>query len=87
MAMLLPAVRGVQEERQAQAAEKRAAQALLDGQDAPLPPGDSAEDDPIEIDIDASQTASPEEPARPASDAMLMTLPWPRSAMPLTTTW
>jgi len=31
MSMMLPAVRGVQEERAAQAAEKRAAEALLDG--------------------------------------------------------
>ena len=31
MAMMLPAIRGVQEERGAQAAEKRAAEALLDG--------------------------------------------------------
>ena len=64
MAIMLPAVHGVQEERQAQAAEKRAAQALLDGQDRPLPQRDSAGDDPIEIDIDASQTASAEERLR-----------------------
>src|SRR6056297_2167935 len=31
MAMMLPAIRGVQEDRAAQAAEKRAAEALLDG--------------------------------------------------------
>ena len=64
MAMMLPAVHGVQEERQAQAAEKRAAQALLDGQDRQLPQRDSTEDDLVEIDIDASQTASAEERLR-----------------------
>ncbi|WP_342075433.1 VWA domain-containing protein [Yoonia sp. SS1-5] len=60
MAMMLPAVRGVQEERTAQAAEKRAAQALLDGQlpDLPAPPD---ADDAVEIDIDASQTISAQE--------------------------
>ncbi len=31
MSMMLPAIRGVQEDRTAQAAEKRAAEALLDG--------------------------------------------------------
>ena len=37
MAMMLPAIRGVQEERGAQAAEKRAAEALLDGVDRAPP--------------------------------------------------
>ena len=43
MALMLPAIRGVHEERAAQAAEKRAAEALLDGaaRDAPdLPEGE-----------------------------------------------
>ncbi|MBT6190056.1 MAG: VWA domain-containing protein, partial [Tateyamaria sp.] len=35
MAAMVPAVRGVQEDRGAQAAEKRAAEALLDGAEAP----------------------------------------------------
>ena len=35
MAAMLPAIRGVQEDRPAQAAEKRAAEALLDGAQAP----------------------------------------------------
>lgn len=36
MSMMLPAIRGVQEERTAQAAEKRAAEALLDGANRPV---------------------------------------------------
>jgi uncharacterized protein with von Willebrand factor type A (vWA) domain len=53
-------VRGVQEERKAAAAERRAAQALLDQQDPELPEGEAKEDE-VEVDIDASQTASDEE--------------------------
>jgi uncharacterized protein with von Willebrand factor type A (vWA) domain len=60
MAFLTPAVRGVQEERQAVAAERRAAQALLDQQDPELPDGKTNEDE-VEVDIDASQTTSGEE--------------------------
>ena len=63
MSFLTPAVRGVQEERPAQPAEKRAAEALLDGQERPTPPQDDSEDD-IEIEIDASQTTSAEERLR-----------------------
>lgn len=59
MGFLTPAVRGVQEERQAQAAERRAAQALLDNQGPDMPEG-AAKEDEIEIDIDASQTTSTE---------------------------
>ncbi|RYI06908.1 MAG: VWA domain-containing protein, partial [Acetobacteraceae bacterium] len=51
-------VHGVQEDRAAQAAEKRAAEALLDGQLAPPPP-DHPEGDQIEID--ATATMSTEE--------------------------
>ena len=60
MAAMLPAVRGVQEDRGAQAAEKRAAEALLDGAVAP----DFLEDEEeqgTEIEIDASLTISAEE--------------------------
>jgi len=60
MAFLTPAVRGVQEERNAVAAERRAAQALLDQQDPDLPDGKTNEDE-VEVDIDASQTTSGEE--------------------------
>jgi uncharacterized protein with von Willebrand factor type A (vWA) domain len=66
MSMLLPAVRGMQEERAAEAAEKRAAEALLDGADRPPP--QPAEEDEAEdasgIEIDASHTASAEERLR-----------------------
>ncbi|SEW17134.1 hypothetical protein SAMN04488515_1387 [Cognatiyoonia koreensis] len=56
MSFLTPAVRGVQEERLAQPAERRAAQALLDGQVPDLP--EQREEPETEIDIDASQTAT-----------------------------
>lgn len=59
MAAMLPAIRGVQEDRPAQAAEKRAAEALLDGADAP--PGEDAEeprDEDALIEMDASLTMS-----------------------------
>ena len=62
MAMMLPAIRGVQEDRSAQAAEKRAAEALLDGV-APDPPeaGAQGPDEETQIEIDASFTMSGEE--------------------------
>lgn len=57
MAMMLPAVQGVAEERKAKAGEKRAAEALLDGVERDLP--DIAEnEDETEIEIDASRTMS-----------------------------
>ncbi|WP_170463955.1 vWA domain-containing protein [Ruegeria arenilitoris] len=63
MSMMLPAIRGVQEERKADAAEKRAAEALLDGVEQDLP--DVAEqEEENELEIDASQTASSEERLR-----------------------
>ena len=63
MAMMLPAVRGVQEDRAAKPGEKRAAEALLDGveRDAPgLPEGDEGR----EIEVDATLTMSAEERLR-----------------------
>ena len=66
MAMLLPAVRGAHEDRHAQAAEKRAAQALLDGTE-PDPAGTGAQEPPggdTAIEIDASATMSREERLR-----------------------
>lgn len=65
MSLMLPAIRGVQEERLAQAAEKRAAEALLDGADRPPPPetGEEPEGE-TRIDIDASSTMSHEERLR-----------------------
>ena len=62
MAAMLPAIRGVQEERAAQAAEKRAAEALLDGADSGN--NDPEEEKGTEIDIDASFTISREERLR-----------------------
>jgi hypothetical protein len=65
MALMLPAIRGVQEERPAEAAERRAAEALLDGADRPPPPGPEAEQDgETRLDIDASTTMSAEERLR-----------------------
>jgi uncharacterized protein with von Willebrand factor type A (vWA) domain len=65
MAMMLPAIRGVQEERAAEAGEKRAAEALLDGVDrAPPETGaDQAGEEAI-IEIDATATLSREERLR-----------------------
>jgi uncharacterized protein with von Willebrand factor type A (vWA) domain len=62
MAAMLPAVRGVQEERAAQAAEKRAAEALLDG--AGIEDDTPEEEKGTEIDIDAAFTISHEERLR-----------------------
>ncbi|MEP0504173.1 MAG: VWA domain-containing protein [Paracoccaceae bacterium] len=60
MSMMLPAMRGVQEDRSAKAAEKRAAQALLDGVE-PDGPQAEQEDPGNEIEIDASLTMSSDE--------------------------
>ena len=65
MAMMLPAIRGVQEDRPAQAAEKRAAEALLDGADRAAP--ETAEQEAGEetvIETDATATMSREERLR-----------------------
>ena len=59
MAAMLPAIRGVQEERPADAAEKRAAEALLDDSRPPPEIEDSPGDS--EIEIDARLTVSEEE--------------------------
>ncbi|MGI3210118.1 vWA domain-containing protein [Roseovarius tibetensis] len=64
MAMMLPAIRGVQEDRGAQAAEKRAAEALLDGVAQDAPEVEDHDSDEIQIDIDASATMSAEERLR-----------------------
>ncbi len=58
MALMLPQVRGVQEDRVADPAEKRAAEALLDGQ---LPPAPKDTPEADQIEIDASATMSGEE--------------------------
>ncbi len=65
MSMLLPAIRGVQEDRSAQAAEKRAAEALLDGITPDLPEqGDDTPEEDVLIEVDASMTMSAEEKLR-----------------------
>jgi uncharacterized protein len=56
MSLLLPQVKGTQDDRTAVAAEKRAAEALLDGQ-LPPPPKDQPEGDQIEIDATATMSA------------------------------
>jgi len=62
MSLMLPAVRGVQEDRIAAAAEKRAAQALLDGAERELAANlPEPEQDETQIEIDASRTLSSEE--------------------------
>jgi hypothetical protein len=63
MSMLLPSVRGVQEERKARAAEKRAAEALLEGQQPDELP-EQPEADEVKIEVDASQTTSLQEKLR-----------------------
>ncbi|MFQ1702310.1 vWA domain-containing protein [Loktanella agnita] len=55
MAFLSPMVRGVQDERRAEAAEKRAAETLIDGHDRDLPTPDDAGEE-VEIAVDASRT-------------------------------
>ncbi|MFU8865590.1 MAG: vWA domain-containing protein [Rhodobacterales bacterium] len=60
MSMMLPAIRGVQEERQSQAAEKRAAEALLDGANRPVEQEPPREEETM-IEVDASMTISTEE--------------------------
>ncbi|WP_435229582.1 vWA domain-containing protein [Pseudopelagicola sp. nBUS_20] len=62
MAMLMPAVGGVQEERAANAGAKRAAEALLDGVQREIP--DVPEQEGSEIEIDSSLTTSTEERLR-----------------------
>ncbi|MFK7755213.1 MAG: VWA domain-containing protein [Sedimentitalea sp.] len=64
MSFMIPAIRGVQEERTAQAAEKRAAEALLDGAQAPETTPPEAREDETMIEIDASLTMSSEEKLR-----------------------
>lgn len=58
MAAMLPAIRGVQEDRPAQAAEKRAAEALLDGAEVPEQPEEPRSDEDALIEVDASLTMS-----------------------------
>ncbi|WP_338548416.1 vWA domain-containing protein [Roseovarius phycicola] len=61
MSLMLPAIRGVQEDRTAKAAEKRAAEALLDGIEPEVPEARDDEGEETLIEIDASLTMSREE--------------------------
>ncbi|WP_341365756.1 VWA domain-containing protein [Yoonia sp. BS5-3] len=63
MSFMSPMIRGVQEEKPAQASEKRAAEALLDGHDRDLPDIDDGGEE-VEIVVDASRTISAEERLR-----------------------
>ncbi|MFZ7089781.1 vWA domain-containing protein [Primorskyibacter sp. 2E233] len=63
MSLMLPAIRGVQEEKLAMAAEKRAAQALL-GDELPEMPETEQDEEATQIEIDASMTMSAEEKLR-----------------------
>ncbi|MEC3860540.1 VWA domain-containing protein [Mesobacterium sp. TK19101] len=63
MSLMLPAVRGVAEDRTAQAAEKRAAEALLDGKVPDLPEPQDQEE-PTAIEVDMTLTMSAEEKLR-----------------------
>ena len=65
MSLLLPAMRGVQEEEAAADAAKRAAEALLaDAEMPPTPDLPEGEDEEIPIEVDATATASAEERLR-----------------------
>lgn len=59
MSLLTPLLRGVNEPHKPSAAERRAAEALLDGADAPPPP--PAEGEGQEVEIDATLTFSTDE--------------------------
>jgi hypothetical protein len=62
MSLMLPQVKGAHDERRAQPAEKRAAEALLDGVHRDLPEVPDAP--PEEIEIDATATANAQERLR-----------------------
>ena len=64
MSLMLPAIRGVQEERAAQAGAKRAAESLLDGIEPEAPDLPEPPEDEVRIEVDASLTMSTEERLR-----------------------
>jgi uncharacterized protein with von Willebrand factor type A (vWA) domain len=61
MSLMLPALRGAQEDRRAIPSEKRAAEALLDGK---LPEAPAQDDGATQLDIDAAHTLSTTERLR-----------------------
>ncbi|HKK97356.1 MAG TPA: VWA domain-containing protein, partial [Marivita sp.] len=63
MSMMLPAIRGVQEEKSAAAGEKRAAQALLDDLMPDVPQNEQSEEG-TEIEVKSTLTMSAEEKLR-----------------------
>lgn len=64
MAALLPAIKGVQEEKPAKPGEKRAAEALLDGANQEMDVPEQQEEEGSDFEIDASLTMSSEERLR-----------------------
>ncbi|MEP5758932.1 MAG: VWA domain-containing protein [Litoreibacter sp.] len=64
IAALAPAIRGVQEERKGQAAERRAAEALLDGANETVDLPEVDDDEASQIEIDATRTISAQERLR-----------------------
>jgi len=64
MSYLTPMVRGMAEERAAKPAERRAAEALLEGITRDMPQPEGAESEETEVEIDASGTATGEERLR-----------------------
>lgn len=63
MSFMTPMVRGLQQDRVGQAAEKRAAEALLDGHDRDRPAQDEASEE-VEVAVDAARTVSTDERLR-----------------------
>lgn len=61
MSLLIPSIQGLQDERAAAPAEKRAAEALLDGIRPDLPDRADPPEEDTRVDIDASTTMSHEE--------------------------
>ena len=64
MSMLLPMVRGAARERKADAAARRAADALLGGKSRNMSAQSRADDDEAEVQIDSAETASSREKLR-----------------------
>lgn len=64
MSAMLPAIRGVQEERMANPAEKRAAEALLDGVRPEEEASETESEEGTEVEIDSTMTISTEERLR-----------------------